>query len=287
MKILLIGNRTREHLHVPGTSGIQERDGGPVHVAAQTLSAFNDVEVETMSSPEQSWVDLHVEDGGDPTIVTNAPLRVRGLHDAAAFVLLPVAAGEFGFDQLELLSGKIAISAVGLTRVLNSKERHPITIAERFLPMIDILLLPWADRALLPEETLKDLKKHRILILTKGDTGADLYDHGVKHALPTIQGLPVVLSPDQEACFLASFVGHWIRTKESVLSLTFAAEAVATRLRDPEAIPLATRPRRHAMTDPDDAIVDVSVPPLLASTGGEPMHVELPAPLAPGQVPLF
>lgn len=310
MRITLIGNVARERLHVPGTPGATERDGGPVTVAARTLASFGELEVTTVSSPSPSWVDLRVDDGDEPSIVTNAPIRVRGILDAQAFLLLPIAQGEFSFDQLELLAGKIALSAIGLTRVMNSRERHPLTIPERFTPLLDVLLIPWEDRHLVPEALLKEMKKQRVVILTRGDTGADAFDHGTKHSLPSIDGLPHVLAPDREACFLASFMGHYLRSREVVPAMTFAAEAVAALLRDPQGIPLPPHVRRRRKPEADAAAqddADVSPAPLLASTGGQPQHATFerpvfnvpppahqppqerptPPPLAPGQVSMF
>lgn len=250
MKITLVGNRTTEHLHVPGSSGVTEREGGPISVAEKVLSGFADIDVSTITSGELSVVDIALEDGGATNVVNSNAVKVRGIQDANAFLIYPLVASDFTFDQLELLSGKIAVCATGLSKVLNSKEPVDIKFNQMFLPLVDAMIMPWSERKLFPEDMLKELKKDRILILTKGANGADVYDHGRKHIVAPADDLPSTLALYQDACFLATFMAHHLRGSQSELAANLAAEALADRLKDPEAIPIPNKSRSTPYAGP-------------------------------------
>lgn len=195
------------------------KKGGPAFWITETLKDLS-VPFAVTTGANEATVDITVEKNDEHgRIVSLSRISVEPPHHADAFIISTIG-DEFDLIKIAELRGIIALDVQGYVR--NSKmtgERQygfPKIIAER----IDILKTNETELKHLDQQFIIS-QKNRIMLVTKGTEGFELYSSGARTFFPSN---PIVTQDTVGAgdVLLSAFVATYITSKDAVQSAMFA-----------------------------------------------------------------
>lgn len=220
--ITIIASYAQDHITNTATHRTATRHGGPAYWIEQTIKSLRVPHRVVAGRPARVRVvvDHHGEHG---TMERVDRIDLRRPTKAKAFIISTVH-DEFDLNIIPQLCGIVAVDIQGYVRAAHTRGQKLVlpSLVRRKVAIMKGTIHEY--RALAP--ALQYDQKRRILIITKGQRGALVYDHGKRfivkahpvHAVNTIGAGDV---------FLAAFVVKYIRTNNVRQSGRFAADYTA------------------------------------------------------------
>ncbi|MDE2038046.1 MAG: hypothetical protein KGI69_02375 [Patescibacteria group bacterium] len=224
MIIKVISSLADDVIFHEGQKG-EVREGGPAFWISDALR-HRGQDFELITGEQRSEVEIMVRDGEEiGKIVSVSPIEINGRLDADAFIISTIS-DEFNIQNIESLDGLVAVDLQGYVRAAKSDDRK-LVIDQRLASLIGIAKLTRDEAS---HVIGLDLLKDKILLITDGEKGFDLYANGALHHF---DGEPIRAKDTIGAgdTLFARFVVEYMRSHDILESARRARGYVADFLR--------------------------------------------------------
>ncbi|MBU4332713.1 bifunctional hydroxymethylpyrimidine kinase/phosphomethylpyrimidine kinase [Patescibacteria group bacterium] len=205
------------------------RKGGPAFWIDKTLKDLK-VDFDFICPRKQAKVEVVVSKKGETGFVKSVDkINLTGKRTARAFIISTVA-DEFDLTNLTKLNGLIALDIQGYARDIKVQKKTKLQIAPDTYQLISILKVTKEELKFLDKE-FTDNQKKRILIITKGEQGAEIFSGGKRYVFPA-RKTKVKDTIGAGDVFLTAFVAEFIKIKDAQKAGKFAIGYVEQFLAD-------------------------------------------------------
>lgn len=175
-RIVIISSFASDKIRYQDVGVVKIKKGGPAFWISKTLKKKK-LEFRMLSGKKPAEVAINIDKTGERGVFLSiSKIHLKSKKKAAAFIISTVA-NEFSLNEINKLSGLVALDIQGYVRALKSKKDSKIKIPERITKKIDILKATREEARFLEKKFISD-QKRRILILTEGHRGVDIFYHG-------------------------------------------------------------------------------------------------------------
>lgn len=217
MNIAVVAPLAEDRFHDLRTGATWVRRGGPglwIEAELQRLGA----QVTAVRPEKPAAVDIDVDDTGEHgRNVAYEPIILSSRVQVDAAIVSTVA-DEFDLVQLNLLPSVVALDVQGYVRAARMVG-EPVVIPDT--PQLAIVKATVEELAYLDSAWVEQ-QKSRILLVTRGSDGCDVYDGGACFHQPAIK-VDVSSTVGAGDVFLASFLVEWLGSSSAVSAAAFAA----------------------------------------------------------------
>lgn len=205
-------------------TGVREtKRGGPAFWIRRTLSAWG-LLFTIVHAPEDAIVDITVDETGERGTIASLPALQAGEIPYADAYLVSTIGAEFNIAQISGFAGLVAVDVQGYVRDARMKGLSAYTFPPHVQDTISILKGTEEEISYLDPASV-EAQKHRILVITRGSQGFDLYASGMHIPVP---GHPIHARDTVGAgdVLLAAFVASYVRSGDSHTSARAARQHV-------------------------------------------------------------
>lgn len=209
-RIIVIASFAIDYI-TDSTGVLHKRKGGPAYWICQALKRIR-MPFLIITGRRPALVDIRLDLHGEHGDFRRVDLiRLRAQRTAKAFIVSTIG-NEFPIEQFSLLHGIIVVDLQGYVRNARASGTFvniPISISRR----IGIAQVPASELSYI-EPALIASQKQRILIITHGATGFELFYQKKRYNFPTIRR---IVSPDTIGAgdtLLTAFVVEWLKTRD-------------------------------------------------------------------------
>jgi len=231
VRIAIIGSYARDLIEADGE--IAERTGGPAYFLTAVLDHL-DVAYDVYAGTTPATVRITMRDGREVgTVESCASIVVPERIEADACIVSTIL-DEFSVERLGGLPGYLALDVQGYVRRPGG-GRGPWSPPTDVWESLTCVKTADEELPFLPE-TLLASQRRRTLIVTRGVSGATVWDHGTAYEIPaTPIAAPHALGAGD--IFLTAFVVARLRGMDVLSAGRFAARMVYDFLRGGRFVP--------------------------------------------------
>ncbi|MEK7099351.1 MAG: hypothetical protein AAB916_02445 [Patescibacteria group bacterium] len=187
-------------------------EGGPALWITRTLMHLS-MPYAIVAGTDKAIVDITIGDTGEQgTIVFLSPINTLHISPASAYIVSTIG-DEFELGDIATLNGLVAIDAQGFVRgaLLNGHSSYtpPFAIRER----IAILKATEQEVGYLDAAFVKE-QKHRMLLVTKGSLGFELFAFGRYLPYPSNNAITPPNTIGAGDVLLSAFVVRYLRSRD-------------------------------------------------------------------------
>ena len=210
--VILIASRTIDYINNLDLSIQLKRPGGPALYCKRAMDDFGyRVHLITTSRPTQVFITIR---GGHESIrIDRVPkIRLKGHLPSRNVVLSPIL-GEFNLEKLTRRQCRIFLDAQGYVRAVGEDQTQVWSCDPRNLKNVIVLKVNQRESSYVPDEIL-DLLRERILLITHGKEGVEVWERGSRHM---VRGKEI-LTPDTLGAgdtFFGSFVAAFLEAGDA------------------------------------------------------------------------
>lgn len=195
------------------------KKGGPAFWITETLTDLR-VPFDVTTGETEAIVDIIVEKNDEDGKIVSLPLiSEEPTYQADAFIISTIG-DEFDLAKIANLRGIIALDVQGYVRSSTMKGEEIYQFPKMMEERIDILKTNEAELKHLDQQFIIS-QQNRIMLVTRGTEGFELYTSGVRTFLPSN---PIV-APDTIGAgdvLLSAFVATYSKSKDAMQSALFA-----------------------------------------------------------------
>ena len=220
--VTLIASRTVDHINNLDQSVRLERAGGPAFYCKQAMEVLG-YRVHLVTAGQPANVFITIRNRRESIRIDRiAKIKLTGRLPARNVLLSPIL-GEFELEQLARRRCQIFLDAQGYIRAKGENIAKRWLCSTRLVKNVVALKVNQQESRYVPEEIL-DLFRTRILLITRGREGMEIWDRNKRHV---IHANPVD-APDSLGAgdtFFGSFVVTYLESGNARL----AAQAAMIR----------------------------------------------------------
>jgi sugar/nucleoside kinase (ribokinase family) len=178
------------------------------------------VTINIVSSKTPADVSITIEDSGEKVYVNNISEIKINNSDIYRNVLASPILHEINLEKLSTIKANIYLDAQGYVRMKDSENFIRWQCKEENLRNVVVLKVNQHELPYVSKEII-DMFKQKILLITRGRDGVELWDHGVKHE---IKGVPITTTNTIGAgdYFFATFTASKIQNHNSIVAAQLA-----------------------------------------------------------------
>jgi len=226
--VTLIASRTTDHINDLDKSTKLVRAGGPALYCKQAIEEFG-LNVHLLTSRRPVTVHITIQDRHEKIRID----RIRRIafpgHLPARDILLSPILGEFNLEQLAQRNCRIFLDAQGYIRAEGEDLVQCWVCAPWMVKNVVVLKVNQRESNCVSEEIL-NLFRSRILLITRGQEGAELWDHGKRYQ---IHGHSIEVADTLGAgdVFFGSFVASYLQSGDAPSATRLAVQKAEQLLR--------------------------------------------------------
>ncbi len=216
--VTLIASRTIDHINNLDKSTKIVRPGGPALYCKQAIETLG-CKVHLLTSRRPVTVHITIQDQNEKIRIDRiGKITLRG-HLPTRNILMSPILGEFDLEQVSQRNCRVFLDAQGYIRAKGQDLTQRWVCVPRIVKNVVALKVNQRESSCVPEEIL-NLFRHRILLITRGQEGVEVWDHSKRHR---VRGhhVEVVDTLGAGDTFFGSFVAAYLQS---------GAVASATRL---------------------------------------------------------
>lgn len=226
--VTLIASRTADHIHNLDNLIESVRPGGPAFYCKQAIEALG-CNVHLLTARRPVTVHITIQDRHEKIRIERiGKITLQGRLPTRNVLLSPILS-EFNLEQMAQRNCRIFLDAQGYIRARGEDLTQRWVCTPLILKNVVALKVNHRESNCVPEEIL-NLFRSRILLITHGQEGVEVWDHGKQYR---VHGQPVEVTDTLGAgdTFFGSFVAAYLQSGDVSSATQLAVEKAEQLLR--------------------------------------------------------
>lgn len=219
--VTLIASRTVDHINNLDKSTKLVRSGGPAFYCKQAIETLG-CKVHLLTSRRPVTVHITIQDQHEKIRIDRIEkITLWGRLPTRNILLSPIL-GEFNLEQVAQWNCRVFLDAQGYIRAKGEDLTQRWVCVSQIVKNVVALKVNQRESSCVPEEIL-NLFRSRILLITRGQEGVEIWDHGKRYQ---VRGHPVEVADTLGAgdTFFGSFVAAYLQSGDAPSATRLAVQ---------------------------------------------------------------